>query len=234
MRMKIAIMQPYLFPYIGYYQLLNAADKFVFLDDVAFINRGWINRNNMLVNGRSNLFTVPLQNASQNKRINEIEVTDGNWRGKLLRTIEMAYKKAPQFDKVFPIINDVFSSTERSIAALARQSIYHVIAYLGLSKEIVDSSNIYRNETLKGEARIINISKLENATHYINPIGGTELYDVKHFAEENIQLQFLKTRNFAYKQMNNEFVPHLSMIDVLMFNQRGTVREYLGQYDLIN
>jgi WbqC-like protein family len=231
--MRIAIMQPYLFPYIGYYQLIKAADKFVFLDDVNFINRGWINRNNILVNGKANLFTVPLQNASQNKRINEVEVAEGNWKDKLLQTIEMAYKKAPCFNEVFPVVKSVFYTNEHSIAGLAKQSICQVISYLDLKKEIVDSANVYNNEALKGEARIININSIENSTHYINPIGGTKLYEPKHFAEKDIKLQFLKTRNFAYKQMNNEFVPQLSMIDVLMFNNRKIVLQYLEQFDLI-
>ncbi|MDR6194877.1 WbqC family protein [Siphonobacter sp. SORGH_AS_0500] len=109
--MTLAIMQPYLFPYIGYFQLLNAVDKFVIYDDVAFINRGWINRNSILNNGKAQLFTVPLKEASQNKLIHEISIdTDQKWRDKLLKTIQQNYKKAPHFAAVFPNSGSRFST----------------------------------------------------------------------------------------------------------------------------
>ena len=138
--MTLAIMQPYIFPYIGYYQLAGAVDKFVFLDDVNYINKGWINRNNILINGQANLFTIPLKDASQNKLINEVEVSEGKWSEKLLRTIEMAYKKAPCFSDAFPVINEVLSSEERLIGNLAKKSVQSVSDYLQLPTTYVNSA----------------------------------------------------------------------------------------------
>jgi hypothetical protein len=228
--MKLGIMQPYLFPYMGYYQLVNAVDKFVFLDDVNFINKGWINRNNILINGKANLFTVPLQNASQNKLINEISLAEGNWREKLLRTIEMTYKKAPQFSTVFPLVSNVLTLKECLIGNLAKESIKSISVYLQFNTEFVDSSATYNNKGLKGGERIINICEKENATDYINPIGGLELYNKGTFAERNINLHFIRTSEIVYQQANTEFVPWLSIIDVLMFNSKARVKELMTEY----
>jgi hypothetical protein len=227
-------MQPYIFPYIGYFQLINTVDRFVFLDDVNYINRGWINRNNILVNGKANMFTVPLQNASQNRLINEVKVAEGNWKDKILKTIEMAYKKAPEFKIVFPLIRDVFSSGDSSIAAMARQSIKQVCTYLEILTEFIDSSERYGNKHLKGEERIIDINVQENSINYVNPIGGMELYRKENFATKGINLYFLQTKKIIYPQFNNEFVPSLSIIDVLMFNAKECARQYLMEHGLIN
>lgn len=102
--MKIAVMQPYLFPYIGYFQLLNAVDMFVVFDDVNFIKKGWINRNNILVNRQKYLFTVPLKDASQNKLIKEVQIADDGWQEKFLKTVAQSYKKAEFFDEAFALI----------------------------------------------------------------------------------------------------------------------------------
>jgi hypothetical protein len=228
--MKVGIMQPYLFPYIGYYQLVNAVDKFVFLDDVNYINKGWINRNNILINGKANLFTIPLQNASQNRVINEISVAEGNWREKLLRTIEMGYKKAPEFSFVFPLLLNVLNANESLISNLCKASIKSIAEYLQFNTEFVNSSTTYNNNDLKGEERIINICERENATDYINPIGGLTLYNKVRFNEKNIDLHFIRTSAITYQQWGTEFVPWLSIIDVLMFNSKMKVKELMSNY----
>lgn len=234
MAIKLAVMQPYLFPYIGYFQLINAVDKFVIYDDVNFINKGWINRNRILVNGKAYLFTVPLKDASQNKLIRDIEVADdGNWRSKFLKTIEMSYKKAPYYDSIFPIISKIILSASKSISELIKQSIIEINQYLSIGTIIQDSSTIYDNRHLKAEDRIIDICRKEGADQYINPSGGTDLYSKERFKEEGIELLFLKPKPVNYKQFDNDFVPWLSIIDVLMFNSKETVGEYLLAYFLI-
>lgn len=231
--MRLAIMQPYSFPYIGYFQLINAVDTFTFLDDVNYINRGWINRNNILINGKSFMFTVPLQNASQNKLITEIEIADNGWKETILKTVEMAYKKAPQYKPVFELVKEVFYLPVKQINELAKQSIKIICAYLEVQTKIIDSSTQYDNKNLRGEARIIDINKKVNSTDYINPIGGSELYNKEKFLEHGINLHFLRTKKITYPQGNNEFVPLLSIIDVLMFNDKQTVQQYLKEYELV-
>ncbi|MES2411555.1 MAG: WbqC family protein [Bacteroidota bacterium] len=234
--MKLAIMQPYLFPYIGYYQLVNAVDKFVVYDDVNFIKQGWINRNAILVNGKPNLFTVPLENQSSFSKINETLINQKIyplWKKKFLKTIEQNYNKAPFFQEVFPIIQSTFDIEAKNIAALAAKSLKTISNYIGITTVFEDSSTVYQNQNLSSQNRVLDICKKENTSVYINPIGGLELYSVKDFSENNITLHFLKSGNVSYKQFNPEFVPNLSIIDVLMFNDVNTIKEFLTNYELI-
>lgn len=236
--MKIAVMQPYLFPYIGYFQLINAVDKFVNYDDVNFIKQGWINRNQILVQGSKQLFTVPLQKQSSFLKINETFLNQNQfekWKIKFLRTIEQSYKKAPFFKEINQIVIDVLSNVkdEVTISNLAIKSLLKVSDFLELETEFVLTSSLYNNESLKGQDRIIDICKKEEAKEYINPIGGVDLYNSEIFYKENIQLNFLKSSNIEYKQFKNEFVPWLSIIDVLMFNTKEEVKDMLNNYTLI-
>lgn len=230
--MRIAVMQPYLFPYIGYFQLLNAVDKFVVFDDVNFIKKGWINRNNILVNGQKHLFTVPLKDASQNKLINEIEIAEGDWQEKFLKTIAQSYKKAEFFDETFALIETIVRSGESFIAKLILRSLCLLKDALKINAEIVPSSEIYNNRELKAQDRILDICKQEKATEYVNPAGGIELYDNRFFYENGVKLFFLKTQSFSYRQFGVEFVPHLSIIDVLMFNGTVGTGELLSRFVL--
>jgi hypothetical protein len=233
--MKVAIMQPYFFPYIGYFQLINAVDKFIIYDDVNYINRGWINRNNILVNGAAHLIQVPLVGASQNKLINEIEIVpDTKWKTKLLKTIHQSYVKAPFFNPVYTLVESVLNEETRSISALNLAAIKAVCGYIGIQTEIIPSSSTYTNKHLKGQERILDICKQENVTHYINPIGGITLYDKNYFSDKNIDLFFIQTKAILYKQQQiSTFIPHLSILDVLMNVGKIEINELLNNYELI-
>jgi len=232
--MKAAIMQPYFFPYIGYFQLLNAVDTFVVYDDVNFIKKGWINRNTILVNEKHYLFTVALKSASQNKLINEIALDDNSgWKTALLKTIHLAYGKAPFFAQVFPLIQDIIGQQETNLSKLIVYSLQKIGGYLSIETKMIISSEIEKNNSLKGQDKIIEICKKLDATHYINAIGGMALYDKTAFSDQNIILQFMQSNAIVYPQFKNAFVPHLSIIDVLMFNAPEQVKTLLDQYELI-
>ncbi|MCF2517943.1 WbqC family protein [Dyadobacter sp. CY351] len=232
--MTIAIMQPYIFPYIGYFQLINAVDKFIIYDDVNFINKGWINRNNVLVSSKPHLFTIPLKDASQNKLINEVELSRSEpWQKKFLKTIQQSYQKAPNYQKVFVLIEEIVNLDVQTIYELTFQALKRTCAYMEITTEIVPSSTIYQNTHLKGQDRILDICKQENASHYINPIGGMELYDKAKFEKEGIKLDFIKSVSSPYPQFKNAFVPWLSIIDILMFNDPADIKEHLKAYELI-
>ena len=234
--MTIAIMQPYVLPYIGYMQLMSAVDTFILYDDVAWINRGWINRNRLLINGQEYMFTIPVRDASQNKRINEVHISDDpKWRGKLLKTIEQGYRKAPHYQTVMPLTEKVVNFATDSIAELAYFSLHELNQYLGLTARLVPSSDIYGNTDLKAQARIMDICKQEQATRYINPIGGLDLYDKPTFAQAGIELNFMNSRAIAYPQLtkNADFMPWLSILDVLMMNDVAGVKAMLGEYELV-
>lgn len=233
--MRLAVMQPYFLPYIGYFQLISVADKFILLDDVNFINRGWINRNRLLIDGEPSLFTIPLQKASQNKLINEIKVTpDTKWRKKLLKTIQLNYKKAPFFDEVYSLLSGLLHSNIKNIAELNFLSIQQICFYLKIKTSITPNSNIYNNQHLNGQERIIDMCKQEKADMYINPIGGEKLYDKKKFFREGIQLSFLNTISEPYSQFKHPFVPNLSILDVIMFCKPEVIRnKHLNKYELL-
>lgn len=235
--MKLAIMQPYLFPYIGYFQLVAAVDKFVIYDDVNFIKSGWINRNNVLINKKSNLFTVPLNKASSYTLINETKINlkfYNIWKVKFLRSLEQSYKKSPYFTEVYNLIENVLEIKENDlISELAVNSIKEVSKYLQLKTEICETSGIYNNKTKSGQERVLDICRIEKASQYINPIGGMELYSKHSFKEKGIVLNFIKSKPIIYAQFDNNFYPWLSIIDVLMFNPISEVNKMINQYELV-
>ena len=236
--MKIAIMQPYIFPYLGYYQLVGAVDQFVFFDDVNFMKKSWINRNQLLQHDKPLRFTIPLINASQNRLINEIELSEFSiWRKAFLKTIELNYKKAPHFGPIFKWMSEFFFLKEYShIGTIAIASIKAVAVLLGLNVKFLNSSEIiYRNTTMqKGPEKVIEICKILKAENYINPKNGTALYDSKEFEVENIKLNFIAMNSIVYNQFKpDEFVPNLSIIDVLMFNTPEQIRYMLSHYQLV-
>lgn len=231
---SIAIMQPYFLPYIGYFQLMTAVDKFVVFDDVNFINRGWINRNQLLLNGSAHTFTVPLRGASQNRLICEIELDDDQgWREKLLRTIRQAYGRAPCYVQVSALLEGLINYPSIRLDEFLLNSLREVVRYLSLEVEIVSTSRIYENEHLKGQERILDICRQERTNIYINPIGGVDLYDRANFSERKLSLKFLRSRPVSYSQGKGEHVAWLSIMDVLMFNEPTAVRRLLTEMDLV-
>ena len=235
--MKLAIMQPYLFPYLGYYQLISAVDHFVVLDDVTFIKQGWINRNRILSDGGAFTFTVPLRGAGSHVRIDEIAVSAREyprWRERFLRTLRQNYRKAPHFDAVMSLIDAVFCPPGARILIrdLATESLRVVMRYLGLPFRHSFSSMYAKPDDVRGADRVMFLCHALGASAYYNAPGGRDLYDRRRFAREGIELRFVVPRRIEYPQGRGAHVANLSMLDVLMFNNRAAVRSMLGEYDL--
>ncbi|MGQ7945257.1 WbqC family protein [Flavobacterium sp. WC2509] len=234
--MKVAIMQPYLFPYLGYFQLINAVDKFIIYDDVNFIKQGWINRNTILVNNLPYLFTVPLNNQSSFDKINNIKIHEKiyySWSSKFLKTIEQNYGKAPFYNDVILLLQNIFQINEEYISSIAVKSLKLVSEFIGINTVFEDSSVIYGNQYLSSQDRILDICMKEQANYYINLIGGIDLYSKEEFSEKGIVLNFIKSKKIEYKQFNDDFVPNLSIIDILMFNDVSSIKRILNNYELI-
>lgn len=234
--MKLAIMQPYFMPYIGYFQLINLVDKFVFYDDVTFIKQGWINRNQILINDQAKLFSVPLSNASSHTLIKDVSISDiryEKWKKSFLSTVMFNYKKAKHYETVRALIEMILLSPPTTISKLAIKSVIEISNYLDLDTEFDVSSKNYDNTYLSGQDRVLDICQKESANTYINPIGGIELYSKNVFSEKNIELRFISARKTVYKQFSSEFLPFLSIIDVLMFNDKKQVLEMLNDFDLV-
>jgi hypothetical protein len=232
--MKVSIMQPYFFPYLGYYQLTQASDVFVVLDDVHWINRGWINRNNLLLQGKKHLFTVPVKKTSQNKLISELQTQiTPQWQSSFFKTLENAYKKAPFYHQGLNLVKQVIDQSGESLSELTFNSIKAVTEYLHISVSFCNSSDFSETASLKNKDRMIGLCKAVKAQTCINPIGGQQLYDKADFSRAGIELWFLKLQTGAYSQFDHSFVPNLSILDVLMFNSPEHIRLMMEQYTLI-
>lgn len=229
--MKIAIMQPYFFPYIGYFQLINAVDKYVIYDDVQYIKGGWINRNYINLNGDRHLINLLLSGASANKNINEIFVLQNQI--KTIKTIEHAYKKAPMFEKVFPLILDVINFENKNLGVFLGNSIIRISNYLSIDTEFLFSSQINKDNSKRSQDKVIDICKLLGATQYINAIGGKDLYEKSHFKLNGIELLFLETQTKPHIQYNHDYVPNLSIIDLMMFNDNKQIKKMLLDHILL-
>jgi hypothetical protein len=235
MSKTVAIMQPYIFPYIGYFQLIDAVDTFVFYDDVNFIKGGWINRNRLLIDGAEKLITFPCIGASPNKLIKEVKVDTTNREyAKIMKSIQYSYSKAPHFEEVFTLIKTLLSAEYKSVADLASQSIVSVLKYLDIKKKIIYSSNEFSETRGMHKAeRLIKLSRCLDADTYVNAIGGKALYRKEEFAACNLELKFLKPNLKPYSQFSNTCILGLSIIDVLMFNTKEEVLDLIKGYQLI-
>ena len=226
----IAIMHPYLFPYLGYYQLVYHVSEFILFDDVNFIKRGYINRNSILCDGDARRFTLPVHNASQNRLIRDHYFLDDS--NDVLRLIDQSYRNAPNFHRVYPIIYNVFNDENRSVVHVATQSIRCVFDYLDLQKRFSLSSNVMQSPSAKGEQKIIEICVAKDARRYTNAIGGMELYRAEAFRERGIVLEFIQMNNIDYPQLSKKFVPNLSIIDILMHCSKEQIASFLSAYTI--
>ena len=217
-------MQPYFFPHIAYYQLIQAVDTFVVYDDVNFIKKGWINRNRIFCNGKPIWLSVPLSKASQNKKIFETLINwDPRWIKKTIISLEQNYRKAPYYADIIPLVNEIFQTNYQTIDGLAFQSIKTISDFLDIKTRFVRSSRIYNNGFLAGQDRIVDICKKENAEIYINASGGRPLYSYDNFSEEGIELFFIKSICPPHMNERELISCGLSIIDVLMHcGQKGT------------
>lgn len=229
--MKLAIMQPYFMPYLGYFQAIAAVDKYVVYDDVQYIKGGWINRNNLIISGQKKMFTIIQDGASPNKLINEISFKD-NFKG-FLMTVKCNYSKAPFFREVYPLIESICNYSKKGLGEFIYNSFVEICNFLDVKTELILSSSFEKDTALRAEDKVMHICKLLGADTYINAIGGQELYSKEEFKENGIDLYFIKMDNIEYKQFSNEFIPNLSIIDVLMHNGKEGTKELLNKYTLV-
>lgn len=230
--MKLAIMQPYLFPYIGYFQLMNAVDEFVVYDNIEFTKKGWISRNRILFNEKDVYISASLKKDSDYLDVRDRYLAE-SWladRKKMLNKITESYKKSPLFKSAYPVIEKAVLFEESNLFKFIFHSLNLIKEYLNIRTTLIVSSSIPIDHKLKAEEKIIEICKQRRASMYINPIGGIQLYSIGNFKKENIDLHFLKTGDIIYPQFNNEFVANLSIIDVMMFNSKSAILNYLNSF----
>lgn len=233
--MTVGIMQPYFFPYIGYWQLISRVDIFIVYDNIQYTKKGWFNRNNILINDKKTLFTIPLKSDSDYLDVKDrfLAVDTHKQISKILAQIENSYKKAPYFTEVFPLLREIFLYDEKNLFNYIYNSIIFICNYLDISTKICVSSTIKIDHSLLSQNRVLALTKALNANKYINPIGGINLYNKDDFHKEGIELAFLESEVPKYKQFKEQFEPNMSIIDILMFNSKEEISVMLYKFKLI-
>ncbi len=232
---KIAIMQPYFLPYIGYFQLINSVDEFIIYDNIQYTKKGWINRNKILLNGEGKYISIPLKKDSDFLQIRD-RYLSSSWeieKKKILNSIIESYRNAPNFESIITLIKSILEYDNKNLFEFIFHSIQRINFFLEIKTPIIKSSNILIDHDLKSENKVIELCKSRFASHYINPIGGLELYSREEFKNKGLELYFLKVNNFIYHQFKNEFVPFLSIIDVMMFNSKEKIINYINSEFII-
>jgi hypothetical protein len=220
----VAVMQPYFFPYIGYFQLIAAVDLFIVYDNIKYTKKGWISRNRLLQNGKDVAFSLPLKNDSDYLDVRNRELAANFNRQKLLNQIKGAYGRAPYFSQTFPLIEQVVRYEDTNLFRFLHHSIVKTCEHLGITTTITISSSVAIDHGLKNQDKVIALCEAVGARTYVNAIGGMEMYSRDTFHRKGIDLKFIQPKPFEYPQFGNEFVPWLSIIDVMMFNPLNAIR----------
>jgi hypothetical protein len=232
--MKTAIMQPYFLPYLGYFQLIASVDLFIVYDNIQYTKNGWINRNRICRNGEAVTFSLPLKKASDYLDVRGRELAMEFKRSKLLNQFIGAYRRAPYFAQIFPLIERIVCYEENNLFRFLYHSIRRMCEYLAITAELRISSDVVIDHGLKKQNKVLALCRAVGAATYVNAIGGIELYSSEVFREQGIDLKFIQAKPFEYAQSGNTFVPNLSIIDVLMFNPLETVQACISSdYELI-
>lgn len=227
-------MQPYFFPYPGYFQLIAAVDTYVIYDNIKYVKSGWINRNRILRDGVPVPFSLPLKHDSDRLDVREREIAQSFQPDKLLNQIRGAYAAATEFAGTFALIERILRHPDRNLFGFLHHSIGALCDWLGIRTPIRISSSLAIDHGLKGRDKVIAICKALGADTYVNAIGGVDLYSHEDFAGAGLELRFVRSRPFEYPQLGAPFVPSLSIIDALMFNPIERVRACVHEnYELI-
>ena len=232
--MTVGIMQPYFLPYIGYWQLLAAVDRFVIYDNIQYTKKGWINRNRFLRNGTDAFFTLPLKKGSDYLTVVERLIADDFDPDRMLEQLAASYRKAPSFAAVFPVLEAIVRCGRRNLFEYLHHGIQVTADYLDIHTPIVVSSAVGIDHGLKGERMVVALCGALEATQYVNLPGGRALYSPAAFADHGIALRFIQSRPIVYRQYDAPFMPSLSILDVMMFNSRDEVRDMVAAYDLVS
>ncbi len=227
-------MQPYFFPYIGYFQLIAAVDIFIVYDNIKYTKKGWINRNRLLQNDQDVTISLPLKSDSDYLDIRDRVLASDFKREKLLNQIKEAYRRAPYFSETFPLVEGMVRHEEANLFLFLHHAITKACEHLGIKTDIRVSSDIAIDHDLKNQDKVLALCAAVGASTYVNAIGGTQLYSRETFRKKGVELKFIQSRPFEYAQFGNAFVPWLSIIDVMMFNSTEEIVACItGNFDLI-
>lgn len=232
--MKSAIMQPYYFPYIGYFQLIESVDLFIVYDNIKYTKKGWVNRNRILQNGKGTIFSLNLSKDSDYLDVCDRELSATYNYKKFLNQIRENYQRAPFFKQTFPLIEEIAQYEEVNLFKFIHNSIVKICDHLGIKTKIQISSAVSIDHSLKSQSKVLALCQAVGSSTYINAIGGIDLYAKNDFLEKGVSLKFIKSKSFEYPQFSNKFIPWLSIIDVMMFNSINNIHNFItNEYELI-
>ena len=232
--MKIAIMQPYFLPYIGYFQLMSSVDEFLILDDVNYIQRGWINRNRILLDGKEKYIIKPIRGASQNKRINELQfVDDPVYSENMMRTISYAFRKSFFYPELKGPVRDILLNPEPGVTDYLEYSLKRLCGILGIRVKISRASAYRGQINARGQEGIIELCRILGCDSYYNAIGGIKLYDKKRFSAEGIKLGFVKTNFEKMKTISRSSCLDFSILEIMADHEIDRVKDLLTCFDII-
>jgi hypothetical protein len=227
---KISIMQPYFFPYVGYFQLISNVDKFIVYDEIQFSKQSWITRNYVLdQNGARRRVGLALKKDSDYLNINERYVSDSFDYSKILTSIKASYSRSKYLGETLDLLDEILSFPDKNLFNYLFNSIKQVTNYIGINTVIQKSSEVEKNFGLKSQQRVISICQDLEANIYINPIGGIQLYSREVFSSCGIDLRFLEAKQTPYKQFTHGFERNLSIIDLLMNLSKHDIADILNE-----
>lgn len=236
--MKIGIMQPYFFPYIGYFSLIKYVDKFIFFDTPQYISHGWVNRNRILdQKGNPDYITVPIKKVSRETPIKEIEISmDKNWRETIVGKLSVYKRKAPNYDAVINFVKDILYGSEYSnLSELNCMSIERTCEMIGLTNDfsVFSKMDLQIGQVNAPDEWALYITRALQGDIYVNPPGGQSFFDKEKYESNNIKLQFLESRLRPYIQRIGRFEPGLSILDAMMFCKNDEIKDMLEDYRII-
>lgn len=232
--MIVALMQPYFFPYIGYFQLMSAVDCFVFYDDAQYMKGGWVNRNRILYDGAPGWWTHPIVREDYRLPIRQRRYARSPARTTaLLAKLDGAYRTAPQFAPTVAMATEYLDNDLETVSAFNQAHLEGIARRLGIDCTFVPSSQLDYDRALGAQSRVIDLCRRLGASAYLNAMGGSALYDAGEFARRGLELGFVHPEVTTYPQLDRPHVPFLSIIDVLMFNSVEQASALLGRYDVV-
>ena len=234
--MKLGIMQPYFFPYLGYFSLINYVDEFIIFDPVQYIRKGWINRNRVLKKGGGvKYINITVAKHCLTTPIKDIRLsTTQDWRNKILRNLDYYEKKAPYYYEVKELLSSCFATEEIRLPQFIGHCLIKTCQYLAIpfTPSIYSEMNLQHQSPAHPGEWALHISSALGAKEYVNPPGGREIFKKDQFDRVGIKLLFLDQELLPYDQKNDHFEPGLSIIDVMMFNSPKAIRQMLQKYTL--
>ena len=224
--MIVAIHQPEYLPWLGFFKKMMNAELFVFLDDVQFRKKGWQNRNRIRINDGTTLLSIPVHTHSYPK-INEVTIdNEKNWSIRHKKSILYNYARAPYFDEIKDFIESIFEKKFQYLVDLNTEIIKFIMNELEIKSKIVFSSELEISK--KGSDRVLDICKAVGADHYITGTFWAESnLRVEEFKKSNIDVEFQKFQHPIYKQIHGEFIPEMSIIDLLFNEGRKEAKKIL-------